>query len=106
MWRSASSLASCRSTLHREALRRRNFLSSAASLSAFRRTSPLLSSESSAAPARRAEDVKPITTGHEREEVEGRKRLDMDLPVGPFGTKLNVIGEGGPPDGHGDDDHH
>uniref|UniRef100_A0A804KPZ6 Uncharacterized protein n=2 Tax=Musa acuminata subsp. malaccensis TaxID=214687 RepID=A0A804KPZ6_MUSAM len=99
----------------------------------------------------------PIATGLEREELEaeleGKKRFDMDAPVGPFGTKeapaviqsyydkrivgcpggegedehdvvwfwlekgkphecpvcsqyfvLEVIGEGGPPDGHGHDD--
>ncbi|CAA6671736.1 unnamed protein product [Spirodela intermedia] len=112
----------------------------------------------------KVEDIMPIATGHEKEELEaeleGRKRFDMDAPVGPFGTKevpavvqsyydkrivgcpggegedehdvvwfwlekdkphecpvcsqyfvLEVIGEGGPPDGHGDDeeedeDHH
>ncbi|XP_031480342.1 cytochrome c oxidase subunit 5b-1, mitochondrial-like [Nymphaea colorata] len=107
---------------------------------------------------KRVEDVMPIATGHEREELEaeleGGKRFDMDAPTGPFGTKeapaivqsyydkrlvgcpggegedehdvvwfwlekdkpfecpvcsqyfqLEVIGEGGPPDGHGDDDH-
>lgn len=98
----------------------------------------------------------PIATGHEREELEaelqGRDILEMDYPVGPFGTKeapavvksvydkrivgcpgaegedehdvvwfwlekgkphecpvcsqyfkLDVVGLGGPPDGHGDD---
>ncbi|KAK1312732.1 hypothetical protein QJS10_CPA07g00590 [Acorus calamus] len=61
---------------------------------------------------KRLEDVMPIATGLEREEVEaeleGRKRFDMDAPVGPFGTKLEVVGEGGPPEGYGDDDddHH
>ncbi|XP_058112694.1 cytochrome c oxidase subunit 5b-1, mitochondrial [Magnolia sinica] len=106
----------------------------------------------------RVEDIMPIATGHEREELEaeleGARRFDMDTPVGPFGTKeapaivksyydkrivgcpggegedehdvvwfwlekdkphecpvcsqhfvLEVIGEGGPPDGHGHDDH-
>lgn len=101
----------------------------------------------------------PIATGFEREEIqaelEGRKRFDMDAPVGPFGTKeapaivqswyskrivgcpggegedehdvvwfwlekdkphecpvcsqyfeLKVIGDGGDPDGHSDDEHH
>ncbi|RRT77478.1 hypothetical protein B296_00028510 [Ensete ventricosum] len=37
------------------------------------------------------EDVMPIATGLEREELEaeleGKKRFDMDAPVGPFGTK-------------------
>ncbi|KAJ7951861.1 Cytochrome c oxidase subunit 5B, mitochondrial [Quillaja saponaria] len=108
---------------------------------------------------KRVEDVMPIATGHEREELEaeleGRKILDINYPVGPFGTKespaviksyydkrivgcpggegedehdvvwfwlekgklhecpvctqhfvLEVVGPGGPPDGHGDDDHH
>ncbi|KAB1204585.1 Cytochrome c oxidase subunit 5b-2, mitochondrial [Morella rubra] len=105
------------------------------------------------------EDVMPIATGHEREELEagleGRNILEINYPVGAFGTKeapaivksffdkrivgcpggegedehdvvwfwlekgkphecpvclqyftLEVVGPGGPPDGHGDDDHH
>nr|AVY91639.1 cytochrome C oxidase subunit-like protein [Saccharum hybrid cultivar SP80-3280]AVY91725.1 cytochrome C oxidase [Saccharum hybrid cultivar SP80-3280] len=130
-------------------------LSSAAA--AFRRTSPLLSEDKPA----KVEDVMPIATGLEREELEaelqGKKRFDMDPPVGPFGTKeapaviesyynkrivgcpggegedehdvvwfwlkkdephecpvcsqyfvLKVIGDGGDPDGHDDEDdgHH
>ncbi|TVU35979.1 hypothetical protein EJB05_17887 [Eragrostis curvula] len=117
-------------------------LSSAAA--AFRRTSPLLSGDKSVT----VEDVMPIATGLEREELEaelqGKKRFDMDPTVGPFGTKeepaviesyynkrivgcpggegdephecpvcsqyfvLKVIGDGGDPDGHDDDDdaHH
>ncbi|KAK4590458.1 hypothetical protein RGQ29_020847 [Quercus rubra] len=108
---------------------------------------------------KRVEDVMPIATGHEREELEaelqGKKILDINFPVGPFGTKeepaiiksyydkrivgcpggegedehdvvwfwlekgkphecpvctqyfeLEVVGPGGPPDGHGDDDDH
>ncbi|XP_047337438.1 putative cytochrome c oxidase subunit 5b-like [Impatiens glandulifera] len=108
---------------------------------------------------KKVEDVMPIATGHEREELEaelqGRKVLDIDHPDGPFGTKeapaiiksyydrrivgcpggededehdvvwfwlekgkshecpvctqyfeLEVVGPGGPPDGHGDDDDH
>ncbi|KAK5830959.1 hypothetical protein PVK06_014754 [Gossypium arboreum] len=87
---------------------------------------------------KRVEDVMPIATGHEREELaaelEGKKILeDVNNPVGPFGTKvkdehdgvwfwlekgklhecpvcsqyfvLEVVGPGGPPDGHGDDHH-
>ncbi|GAA0172953.1 oxidase [Lithospermum erythrorhizon] len=106
---------------------------------------------------KKVEDVMPIATGHEREELEaeleGRKILDIDYPEGPFGTKeepavvksyydkrivgcpggegedehdvvwfwlekgkshecpvcsqyfvLEVVGPGGPPDGH-DDEH-
>ncbi|KAF7814342.1 uncharacterized protein G2W53_028311 [Senna tora] len=108
---------------------------------------------------KKVEDVMPIATGHEREEIEaelqGKKLLDINFPEGPFGTKeapavvksyydkrivgcpggegedehdvvwfwlekgkphecpvctqyfeLEVVGPGGPPDGHGDDDHH
>ncbi|KAH1207376.1 Cytochrome c oxidase subunit 5b-2, mitochondrial [Glycine max] len=40
---------------------------------------------------RRVEDVVPIATGHEREEIqadlEGRDILEINHPVGPFGTK-------------------
>ncbi|KAL6563229.1 Cytochrome c oxidase subunit 5b-1, mitochondrial [Orobanche hederae] len=114
----------------------------------------------------RVEDIMPIATGHEREELEaelrGKDLLEINYPVGPFGTKdatspyepavvksyydrrivgcpgvegedehdvvwfwlekgkphecpvcsqyfvLEVVGPGGPPDGHGDDegDHH
>ncbi|KAK4795646.1 hypothetical protein SAY86_027972 [Trapa natans] len=108
---------------------------------------------------KKVEDVMPIATGHEREELEaeleGRDLLDINFPVGPFGTKeapavvnsyydkrivgcpggegedehdvvwfwlekgkphecpvcsqyfvLEVVGPGGPPDGHGDDEGH
>ncbi|CAN8269291.1 unnamed protein product [Cochlearia groenlandica] len=117
------------------------------------------SSESGEALAKKmVEDVMPIATGHEKEELEaemeGRKLLDINFPEGPFGTKeapavvksyynsrivgcpggegedehdvvwfwlekgkshecpvctqyfgLEVVGPGGPPDGHGDEDH-
>ncbi|KAK2371493.1 Rubredoxin superfamily protein [Trifolium repens] len=40
---------------------------------------------------KRVEDVVPIATGHEREEIqadlEGRNILEIDHPEGPFGTK-------------------
>lgn len=108
---------------------------------------------------KRVEDVNPVATGHEREELEseleGKNILEIDYPTGPFGTKeapavvksyydkrivgcpggegedehdvvwfwlekgkphecpvcsqyfvLEVVGPGGPPDGHGDHDHH
>ncbi|XP_052175639.1 putative cytochrome c oxidase subunit 5b-like [Diospyros lotus] len=120
---------------------------------------PFASDSESVVSKKRVEDVMPIATGHEREELEaeleGRKLLDVNYPVGPFGTKeapaviksyydkrivgcpggegedehdvvwfwlekgkphecpvcsqyfvLEVVGPGGPPDGHGDDEHH
>ncbi|CAH9147068.1 unnamed protein product [Cuscuta epithymum] len=110
-------------------------------------------------PKMRVEDVMPIATGHEREEIqaelEGKQLLDINYPEGPFGTKetpaviksyydkrivgcpggegedehdvvwfwlekgkphecpvcsqyfvLEVVGPGGPPDGHDDEDEH
>ncbi|GAA0139016.1 hypothetical protein Leryth_011729 [Lithospermum erythrorhizon] len=121
--------------------------------------SPHFSTASGNVATKRVEDVMPIATGHEREELqaelEGRQILDTDFPVGPFGTKekpavvksyydrrivgcpggegeeehdvvwfwlekgkshecpvctqyfvLEVVGPGGPPDGHDDGDHH
>ncbi|XP_028779111.1 cytochrome c oxidase subunit 5b-1, mitochondrial-like [Neltuma alba] len=117
-------------------------------------------SSADAAIRRTVEEVMPIATGHEREEIEaelqGKQLLDINYPEGPFGTKeapavvksyydkrivgcpggegedehdvvwfwlekgkphecpvctqyfvLEVVGPGGPPDGHGEDeDHH
>ncbi|XP_054785168.1 cytochrome c oxidase subunit 5b-1, mitochondrial-like [Prosopis cineraria] len=116
-------------------------------------------SSADAAITKTVEDVMPIATGHEREEIEaelqGKMLLDINYPEGPFGTKeapavvksyydkrivgcpggegedehdvvwfwlekdkphecpvcsqyfvLEVVGPGGPPDGHGDDDDH
>ncbi|KAL8235361.1 hypothetical protein R6Q59_021461 [Mikania micrantha] len=41
--------------------------------------------------SKKVEDVMPIATGHEREELEaelaGRDILDINFPEGPFGTK-------------------
>ncbi|GAV65981.1 COX5B domain-containing protein [Cephalotus follicularis] len=63
------------------------------------------------------EDVMPIATGHEREEIEaelqGIDLFDKDFPVGPFGTKENpaVIQSTydkrivGCPGGEGEDEH-
>ncbi|OIW19883.1 hypothetical protein TanjilG_27274 [Lupinus angustifolius] len=116
-------------------------------------------SDDTSAVKKKVEDVVPIATGHEREEIqaqlEGRDILEIDHPEGPFGTKeepavvksyydkrivgcpggegedehdvvwfwlekgkphecpvcsqyfvLEVVGPGGSPYGHGDDDHH
>ncbi|ESW07722.1 hypothetical protein PHAVU_010G153300 [Phaseolus vulgaris] len=135
--------------------------SAAARFPALSRSSRYFSTQSEDVTAikKKVEDVMPIATGHEREELqaelEGRNILEIDHPEGPFGTKeapaivksyydkrivgcpggegedehdvvwfwlekgkphecpvcaqyfaLEVVGPGGPPDGHGDDDHH
>ena len=66
---------------------------------------------------KKAEDIMPIATGHEREELEaeleGRNILEMNYPVGPFGTKdLPAIVQSvfdkrivGCPGGDGEDEH-
>uniref|UniRef100_A0A0E0C4K9 Cytochrome c oxidase subunit Vb n=1 Tax=Oryza meridionalis TaxID=40149 RepID=A0A0E0C4K9_9ORYZ len=86
---------------------------STAPAAAFRRTSPLLSGDKPAT----VEDVMPIATGLEREELaaelKGEKRFDMDPPVGPFGTKeAPAVIESyynkrivGCPGGEGEDEH-
>ncbi|XP_062228001.1 cytochrome c oxidase subunit 5b-1, mitochondrial-like [Phragmites australis] len=90
MWKRAASLILRH---HRSAPGPRSPAVSAAAASGLRRTpAPLFFSTLDAAGARtRVEDVMPIATGLEREEIEaelqGKKRFDMDAPVGPFGTK-------------------
>ncbi|XP_058728932.1 cytochrome c oxidase subunit 5b-1, mitochondrial-like [Vicia villosa] len=48
-------------------------------------------SDESAVGKKKVEDIVPIATGHEREElqaqIEGRNILEIDHPEGPFGTK-------------------
>uniref|UniRef100_I1KH46 Uncharacterized protein n=1 Tax=Glycine max TaxID=3847 RepID=I1KH46_SOYBN len=48
-------------------------------------------SEDATAIKKKVEDIMPIATGHEREELqaelEGRNILEIDHPEGPFGTK-------------------
>ncbi|KAK8971035.1 hypothetical protein KSP40_PGU013266 [Platanthera guangdongensis] len=139
-----------------------NYAPRSAILTAAPRIARPFSIDASVAPPRRdvrVEDIMPIATGLEKEELEaelqGKQRFDMDAPVGPFGTKdapaviksyydkrivgcpggegedehdvvwfwlekgkphecpvcsqyfaLEVVGPGGPPDGHGDDDEH
>ncbi|RCV16284.1 hypothetical protein SETIT_3G125700v2 [Setaria italica] len=161
MWRRLQTLASSlrRAAATSSSCARAAPLSTAPA--AFRRTSPLLFSPGDKPAPTKVEDVMPIATGLEREELEvelqGKKRFDMDPPVGPFGTKeepaviesyynkrivgcpggeeedehdvvwfwlekdkphecpvcsqyfvLKVIGDGGDPDGHDDDEdeHH
>ncbi|KAG2609316.1 hypothetical protein PVAP13_4KG028900 [Panicum virgatum] len=90
MWKRATSLLL---RYHRSALAPRSPAASAAAAPGPCRTpAPLFFSTLDAAGTRtRVEDVMPIATGLEREEIEaelqGKKRFDMDAPVGPFGTK-------------------
>lgn len=68
-------------------------------------------------PKKRVEEVMPIATGHELEELEaelqGRDILAINYPVGPFGTKENpaVVNSYydkrivGCPGGEGEDEH-
>eukprot|EP00252_Welwitschia_mirabilis_P001090 TRINITY_DN1104_c0_g2_i1.p1 TRINITY_DN1104_c0_g2~~TRINITY_DN1104_c0_g2_i1.p1 ORF type:complete len:168 (+),score=21.53 TRINITY_DN1104_c0_g2_i1:210-713(+) len=91
--------------------------------SAFFHSRPCLSfaeksdSEKSEKEVKTVEDIMPIATGYEREELEyelqGKKRFDLDPPRGPFGTKeAPAIVESyfdkrivGCPGGLGDDEH-
>ncbi|KAG2617152.1 hypothetical protein PVAP13_3NG178783 [Panicum virgatum] len=96
MWRRLQTLAS---SLRRAAAATSSSSARAAPLSTapatFRRTSPLLSSPGDKPAPTKVEDVMPIATGLEREELEaelqGKKRFDMDPPVGPFGTKEPAV---------------
>ncbi|KAL5850330.1 hypothetical protein ACOSQ3_008381 [Xanthoceras sorbifolium] len=144
---------------------RRSLTSSPSTTSSHPTPLPLFSHQLPSASAtdknlkKKVEDILPIATGHELEELqaelEGRNILQINHPAGPFGTKeqpaivksvydkrivgcpggegedehdvvwfwleknkphecpvcsqyfmLEVVGPGGPPDGHGDDDHH
>ncbi|TKY64536.1 Cytochrome c oxidase subunit 5b-2 [Spatholobus suberectus] len=65
----------------------------AARFAALPRSSRYFSTQSEDATAikKKVEDIMPIATGHEREELqaelEGRNILEIDHPEGPFGTK-------------------
>ncbi|MCL7025566.1 hypothetical protein MKW94_019437 [Papaver nudicaule] len=158
-WRSAQ-----QQNLRRRLVSSTSASTSSTTVSPFQKTTPLFSQHPDTAilskgKGKTVEDVMPIATGHEREEIEaalqGRNLLEMDHPEGPFGTKdapaivkstydkrivgcpggegedehdvvwfwlekgkphecpvctqyfqLEVVGPGGSPDGHGDDDHH
>ncbi|PRQ26806.1 putative cytochrome-c oxidase [Rosa chinensis] len=83
-------VGSCRSSPSLN-LTRRFLISSASTPSTpppFQR-SPNLSSPASG--LKKVEDIMPIATGHEREELQaelqGRDILEVNHPVGPFGTK-------------------
>ncbi|XP_043818013.1 cytochrome c oxidase subunit 5b-1, mitochondrial isoform X4 [Manihot esculenta] len=146
MWRRVLSLqlktlASHRSAsaASRFASSNRAFISPSPSASLFHR---YFTADAGAAVKKRVEDVMPIATGHEREELEAQleeapavvksyydKRIvgcpggegedehdvvwfwlekgkPHECPVCTQYFALEVVGPGGPPDGHGDDDHH
>ncbi|KAI7727406.1 hypothetical protein M8C21_009512 [Ambrosia artemisiifolia] len=87
MWRRTSSkLLSLRSIT-----RPNRILTPSPSPLTLRSSVPILSRHYSGNVAANVEDVMPIATGHEREELEaelqGRDILDINFPEGPFGTK-------------------
>ncbi|GKV28194.1 hypothetical protein SLEP1_g37277 [Rubroshorea leprosula] len=154
----AAAAAACRSASRTPPLRFKSYIYPSVSVSILSRHFASESADTSVKMS--VEDINPIATGHEREELEaevqGSKILeDVNNPVGPFGTKedpaviksfydkrivgcpggdgedehdvvwfwlekgkphecpvcsqyfvLEVVGPGGPPDGHGDDDDH
>ncbi|CAO2815300.1 unnamed protein product [Amaranthus hypochondriacus] len=89
-------------------------------VTSFRSSSSFLSrrfSTDAAVSKKSVDDVMPIATGHEREEIEaelqGKDILEINYPVGPFGTKENpsivksyydkrIVGC---PGGEGEDEH-
>ncbi|KAJ4953884.1 hypothetical protein NE237_030716 [Protea cynaroides] len=95
-WRSALNLN--RSVIAGKQTLRNRALTSAPSSSPFQRTALLFSNQASSdadtivsKEKKRVEEVMPIATGHEREELqselEGKDILEINHPVGPFGTK-------------------
>ncbi|KQK19896.1 putative cytochrome c oxidase subunit 5b-like [Brachypodium distachyon] len=92
MWkRAASALLLARRSALAVAAHRAPSISASADVSPLRRGPAFFSTLDAGQVRTRVEDVMPIATGLEREEIEaelqGKKRFDMDAPVGPFGTK-------------------
>ncbi|KAL3366483.1 hypothetical protein AABB24_011259 [Solanum stoloniferum] len=98
MWRRLSSqvrtLSPLRSTAKSNRLSAAAATSLSSSLATSRPTVPFISRHFSTASAnvvKKVEDVMPIATGHEREELEaeiqGKDLLAINFPEGPFGTK-------------------
>ncbi|XWS20385.1 hypothetical protein CRYUN_Cryun31cG0096500 [Craigia yunnanensis] len=85
--------APCRSASKTASLRFKSHISP--SPSAYLLTRHFSAESADTAVNKRVEDVMPIATGHEREELavelEGKKILeDVNNPVGPFGTKVSM----------------
>ncbi|KAL5225057.1 hypothetical protein ABZP36_011696 [Zizania latifolia] len=117
MWKRATSVL----LYHRSVLTHRSPAIAGAAAAAGRLRAPpppaFFSTLDAAQVRTRVEDVMPIATGLEREEIaaelQDQKRFDMDAPVGPFGTKeapaviqsyynKRIIGC---PGGEGEDEH-
>ncbi|GLT46133.1 hypothetical protein SLA2020_199130 [Shorea laevis] len=99
MWRRAVSshlktlaaIAACRSASRTPPLRFKSYIYLSVSTSILSRH--FASESADTAVKKSVEDINPIATRHEREELEpelqGRKILeDVNNPVGPFGTKV------------------
>ncbi|OVA00492.1 Cytochrome c oxidase [Macleaya cordata] len=103
MWRRVSALSPWRSVLNQKYNNRAIFNSLSSTTTStttmpFHRTTSFFSHQAAtdsdailSKGKKRVEDVMPIATGHEREEIEadlqGRDLTEMDYPEGPFGTK-------------------
>ncbi|KAI3775032.1 hypothetical protein L1987_49600 [Smallanthus sonchifolius] len=87
MWRRASS----RLLALRSVARPNRIVTSSPSSVTLRSSAAVVNRHYSGNVSKKVEDVMPIATGHEREELEaeleGRDILDINFPEGPFGTK-------------------
>ncbi|KAD2394476.1 hypothetical protein E3N88_41453 [Mikania micrantha] len=87
MWRRSSS----KLLAFRSIIKPNRIVTSAASPVTLRPSATIVTRYYSGNVTKKVEDVMPIATGHEREELEaelqGRDILDINFPEGPFGTK-------------------
>ncbi|MFS7992400.1 putative cytochrome c oxidase, subunit Vb [Helianthus anomalus] len=90
MWRRASSKLSSLRSLARP----NRIITSTPSPLTLRPSATIVTRHFSGNVSKKVEDVMPIATGHEREELEaelqGRDILDINFPEGPFGTKASI----------------
>ncbi|KAF1886888.1 hypothetical protein Lal_00046126 [Lupinus albus] len=95
MWRRlfSSNLKSLSTTTshHRSVSAASRFVDTATPPSSSSFANRFITTQSGGSIKKRVEDVLPIATGHEREEIQaelqGRNILEIDHPEGPFGTK-------------------
>ncbi|CAI9286421.1 unnamed protein product [Lactuca saligna] len=87
MWRRASA----KILALRSVARPNRIVTSSLSPATLRPSATVIARHYSGSVSKKVEDVMPIATGHEREELEaeleGRDILDINFPEGPFGTK-------------------